>query len=162
MAQTGLRSSVRLLCTGDLVACSVRDRKYAPRMHSKGAKGDRSALVGAYYGAALRQLDFSKAALSSVSGPKLLWLDRCTFAGADLRFATLDGWHFKLCDLTGANLRGASLRGASFAGCDLTGADLRDTDLTYVRFGSVGVGDGAIETRLDRVLCDPGVELSLS
>jgi uncharacterized protein YjbI with pentapeptide repeats len=127
-----------------------------------GEKADRSALASARYGATVRRLDLSQAALSSVSGPKSLRLDRCTFAGADLRLATLDGWFFKLCDLTGVNLRGASLRGASFAGCDLTGADLRDTDLTYVEFRSVGVGDGAIETRLDRVLCDPGVELSLS
>jgi len=100
--------------------------------------------------------------LASVAGPRLLRLDRCTFAAADLRHATLDGWHFKLCDLTGANLRGASLRGASFAGCDLTGADLRDTDLTDARFGSVGVGHGATATRLDGILCDVVVGLSPS
>jgi len=87
-------------------------------------------------------------------------LDRCRFAEADLRHATLDGWRFKLCDLTGANLRGASLRGARFAGCDLTGADLRDTDLTGARFGSVGVGKGALETRVDDALFDPDVDLS--
>ncbi|MFW2514696.1 pentapeptide repeat-containing protein [Demequina sp. SO4-13] len=75
----------------------------------------------------LSGLNLSQASLVSVSGPGTLWLDHCTFAGADLRHATLDDWHFKLCDLTSANLRGASLRGTSFAGCDLTGADLRDT-----------------------------------
>ncbi|MBD8059693.1 pentapeptide repeat-containing protein [Cellulomonas sp. JH27-2] len=119
-------------------------------------------MTSAYNGATLRRVDFSRAALASVAGPRLLRLDRCTFAGADLRHATLDGWRFKLCDLTGANLRGASLRGASFAGCDLTGADLRDTDLTDVWFGSVGVRRGATATRLDGVLCDAGVSLELS
>jgi len=133
-------------------------------MNTEGAgdKAARSALTSAYSGATVRRLDFSGAELTSVSGPRLLWLDRCTFAAADLRHATLDGWHFKLCDLTGANLRGASLRGASFAGCDLTAADLRDTDLTDVWFGSVGVRRGATATRLDGVLCDAGVSLELS
>jgi len=124
-----------------------------------GERADRSALTSHRYSATVRGLDFSGADLTSVSGPKTLRLDRCTFAHADLRHATLDGWTFKLCDLTGANLRGASLRGASFAGCDLTGADLRDTDLTDVRFGSVGVGRGATATRLDRVMRDAGVSL---
>lgn len=164
MAQAGSRGSVGLLHTCDSDAPSVCVREYSPGMNAQGPgeKGDRSALAGASYGTTVRRFDFSKAALSSVSGPKMLRLDRCTFAGADLRHATLDGWHFKLCDLTGVSFRGASLRGAWFAGCDLSGADLRDTDLTDVQFGSVGVGDGAIDTRLDRVLCDPGVELTLS
>ncbi|WP_367304226.1 pentapeptide repeat-containing protein [Demequina muriae] len=120
----------------------------------------RRALASAGYGATISGLDASSSALESLAGPGLLWLDRSRFAGADLRQATLDGWHFKLCDLTGANLRGASLRGASFAGCDLTGADLRDTDLTDARFEPVGAGRGAIATRLDRAMVDPGVKLS--
>lgn len=116
----------------------------------------RGVLSEAFNGETIRGLDFSHASLISVSGPKSLWLDRCTFAGADLRHACLDKWHFKLCDLRGANLRGASLRGAWFAGCDLTGADLRDTDLTYASFESIGVGEGATATQLEGVLSDPG------
>lgn len=69
-----------------------------------------------------------------------LWLTRCSFRGADLRHATLDGCHFKMCDFHGANLRGASLRGATFAGCDLTDTDLRDADLTGARIGLVLTG----------------------
>lgn len=113
-------------------------------------------LSHAYYGATIRDVDFSEATLTSISGPKLLWLNRCTFVGADLRLATLDKWHFTRCDFRGANLRGASLRGAWFTGCDLTGADLRDTDLRYVNFSSAGVGESEIETCLDDVLWDRG------
>ncbi|MGV9426648.1 pentapeptide repeat-containing protein [Streptomyces sp. NPDC003656] len=69
-----------------------------------------------------------------------LRLTRCSFRGADLRHATLDGCGFKLCDFHGADLRGASLRGVSFAGCDLTGADLRGADLTGAHFGRVLTG----------------------
>lgn len=117
----------------------------------------RALISEAYYGANLRGVDFTGASLVSVSGPKVLFLERCTFAGADLRQATLDKWWLKLCDLRGANLRGASLRGARFVGCDLTGADLRDTDLAYATFSSLGVGEGARETRLVGALFDPGV-----
>ncbi|MEV5687387.1 MULTISPECIES: pentapeptide repeat-containing protein [unclassified Streptomyces] len=35
---------------------------------------------------------------------------RCSFIGADLRHATLDGCSFKFCDFSGADARGASLR----------------------------------------------------
>lgn len=134
---------------------------YASRMEAEGSRAahDLAVLKSAGYGAKVRGLDLSRASLLSVTGPNLLWLERCSFAGADLRHATLDGWHFKLCDLTGANLRGASLRGTGFGGCDLTGADLRDTDLRYATFGPVGVGNGAIETCLDRVLHDPEIDL---
>lgn len=130
------------------------------KLAQPGPGDPRGVLSSAHYGATLRGLDLSDAALSSVSGPRVLWLERCTFTDADLRQATLDHWHFKLCDLTGANLRGSSLRGTSFAGCNLTGADLRDTDLTDVRFGSVGVGKGAFVTQLEGALFDPHVEVS--
>jgi uncharacterized protein YjbI with pentapeptide repeats len=88
--------------------------------------------------AALQRQSFDGGDLASVS--LQLWFTRCSFRGADLRHATLDGCHFKLCDLRGANLRGASLRGISLAGCDLTGADLREADLTAARFGQVLTG----------------------
>jgi uncharacterized protein YjbI with pentapeptide repeats len=142
--------------TSDFAYCA-----YASRMEAQGSRAarDLTVLVSAGYGAKVRGLDLSHASLLSVSWPRQLWLERCSFASADLRHATLDGWHFKLCDLTGANMRGASLRGTGFAGCDLTGADLRDTDLRYASFGPVGVGNGAIETCLDRVLHDPSVDL---
>jgi uncharacterized protein YjbI with pentapeptide repeats len=65
---------------------------------------------------------------------------RCSFRGADLRHATLDGCHFKLCDLREVKLSGASMRGVIMAGCDLTGADLRAVDLTGARFGRVLTG----------------------
>ncbi len=70
-----------------------------------------------------------------MNGPD--WHERESFAGADLRQATFDRHHFKMCDLSRADLRGASLRGASFDFCDLRGADLRDADLTYATFGRV-------------------------
>ncbi|GIE77451.1 hypothetical protein Aph02nite_34010 [Actinoplanes philippinensis] len=66
---------------------------------------------------------------------------RKSFAGLDLRHATLDRRFFKLCDFRGADLRGASLRGVSFGGCDLREADLRDTDLSYATFGPVRTHD---------------------
>lgn len=121
--------------------------------------GTRARLVSAPCGATLTGVDFARGALASAHGPALLWLERCTFAEADLRQATLDGWHFMLCDLSGADLRGASLRDTSFAGCDLTEADLRGADLTGVSFAAMGVGAGATGTRLDRVRADPGVVL---
>lgn len=65
------------------------------------------------------------------------WHERESFAGQDLRQATLDGHHFKMCDFSGADLRGSSFRGASFDFCDLRGADLRDADLTDAAFGRV-------------------------
>ena len=63
----------------------------------------------------VRGEDFSDADLTSVAVPGQRWFERCRFAGADLRHATLDRVSFKLCDFSGADLRGASLRGASFA-----------------------------------------------
>lgn len=117
----------------------------------------RHRLAGAHYGETIRAVDFSSADLASISTPALLWLERCLFASADLRHATLNGCHFKLCDLRGANLRGASLRGVSFAGCDLTGADLRDTDLLDTHFGAVGAGRGAKPTRLEGAQFSVGV-----
>ncbi len=122
--------------------------------------GDRETLASARPGARLESIDFSGADLTSVGRQGLMWIDRCSFARADLRQATLGGWYFRFCDLTGANLRGASLRDAHFSACDLTGADLRGADLAGATFGSVGVGKGAKETRLDGVLVDPGVDLS--
>src|SRR5690349_5228405 len=53
-----------------------------------------------------------------------------SFAGQDLRQATLDGAAFKMCDFRGADLRGASIRGAHFMGCDFREADLRNANLT--------------------------------
>lgn len=108
----------------------------------------RRRLSGAYYSQRLHGLDFSGADLSSVATHGLLRLDRCSFRAADLRHATFEGCSFTLCDLSGADLRSASLRGVWFSGCDLTGADLRGADLYDVRLGAVGVGSGAIPTRL--------------
>ncbi|MGY4644855.1 pentapeptide repeat-containing protein [Cellulomonas sp. URHB0016] len=114
----------------------------------------RARLAAARYGQSIRRADFTGELLSSVALPTSMWFDRCRFTRADLRHATLDGAHFKLCDLSGADLRGASLRGASFAGCDLTGADLRGADLFDARVGAVGVGAGAIPTRLGQARLD--------
>lgn len=69
------------------------------------------------------------------------WVTRCSFAGADLRHATLDGSFFTMCDFSKADLRAASLRGASFGGCSFRSADLRDADLNYVRLSRVDTGD---------------------
>lgn len=63
--------------------------------------------------------------------------ERKSFAGEDLRQATLDDCFFKMCDFRGADLRGASLRRTVFAGCDLREADLRGADLTDAEFGYV-------------------------
>lgn len=100
----------------------------------------RSLLAGAHYAQRLRGIDFSGARLDTVRTPDIVWVKRCSFAGADLRHATLDGCHFTLCDMRGVDLRGASLRGASFAGCDLSAAGLRDADLYGASFGSQGRG----------------------
>ncbi|MFD4976997.1 pentapeptide repeat-containing protein [Streptomyces sp. NPDC058424] len=88
---------------------------------------------------ALNGEDFTGQALASAR-PSELRFTRCSFAGADLRQATLDGCSFTFCDLGGADLRGASLRGVSLSGCDLRDADLRDADLTEATFGSVNSG----------------------
>jgi len=101
----------------------------------------RRVLSSAFYSSTVRRQTFDRLDLTSVVfGSGLLWLDRCTFVGADLRQATLDGCHFKMCDFTSAKLRGASARGAAFAGCDMRDADLRDLDLTYAEFSVVTSG----------------------
>ena len=103
-----------------------------------------------------------------------VWHERESFAGRDLRQATLDGHHYKMCDFSGANLRGASLRGTSFSFCDLRRADLRGADLTDATFGRVLTHDpsggrtdvtgacfeGAIlrRTAFDAVLGWPGAD----
>ncbi|MFD0483674.1 pentapeptide repeat-containing protein [Kineococcus sp. GCM10028916] len=119
-------------------------------------RGDRQDLAGAFYGQQLRRVSFAGQDLTSVSIPRLLWLERCSLDGADLRQATLDGMFLKLCTLKGVNLRGASLRGVSFAGCDLTGADLRDADLYGASFGAVNTGDSSGRTVLSGALLDRG------
>lgn len=116
----------------------------------------RRTLTRAHEGQTLRGIDFSEAALDSVAPRGVLRLDRCLFVGTDLRHATLEGCHFKLCDLGRADFRGASLRGASFDGCVLSGADFRGADLFDVSFGSVGVGAGATRTLLDGARFDAG------
>jgi uncharacterized protein YjbI with pentapeptide repeats len=91
------------------------------------------------YGAAVDRQVFDGQDLASVRTQRL-WFARCSFVGADLRHATLDGCSFKMCDFRGANLRGASLRGVSLAGCDLRDADLKDADLTGSHIGHVNTG----------------------
>ncbi|ABS03830.1 pentapeptide repeat protein [Kineococcus radiotolerans SRS30216 = ATCC BAA-149] len=117
-------------------------------------RGDRQSFSRASYGQHLHQVSFAGQDLTSVSIPRLLWLERCSFDGADLRQATLDGMHLKLCTLKDANLRGASLRGVSFTGCDLTGADLRDADLHGASFGAVNTGNSSGRTVLSGALLD--------
>lgn len=102
--------------------------------------------------------DFSGQDLVSVRASGRLRFSRCSFAGADLRHAALDGCSFMFCDLIGADLRGASLRWVNLSGCDLQSADLRDADLTGARLGSVNTGrppHGLTNTtgaRLDRAV----------
>lgn len=115
----------------------------------------RAILADARYGGRVRGVDFSGAGLDTVAMAGLVFVERCTFVGADLRHATLDRCCFLLCDLRGADLRGAALRGARFSACDLSGADLRGADLYDAEFGCVGAGDGAtptvlVGTRFDR------------
>ena len=110
-------------------------------------------LSDAFYGANIRDENFDSVDLNSLSLNRL-WLDRCTFVGTDLRHATLDGCHFKLCDFRNANFRGASVRHATFSGCDLRDADLRDTDLTGASFGSVNTGTEAGRTNLTDACLD--------
>jgi uncharacterized protein YjbI with pentapeptide repeats len=131
---------------------------HAPVVHAADSPTGalRRRLSTVHYGQSLRGVDFSDADLSSVATAGFLGLDRCSFRGADLRHATLDGCSFKLCDLSGANLRNASLRGVWFSGCDLTGADLRDADLYEIHLAAVGVGRGAIPTRLKGALLTSG------
>lgn len=99
----------------------------------------RQRLAELHRYAAVSGEDFTHQDLTSTRTRQLRFA-RCSFQGADLRHATLDGCWFKFCDFSGANLRGASLRGAVLAGCDLRDADLRDTDLTDVRLSSVNTG----------------------
>ena len=131
----------------------------------------REALVARPRYATIRRESYDGMALASVQ-VQSLWFTRCSFRGADLRHATLDGCRFRWCDLRGVNLRGASLRGAMFAGCDLVDADLRDVDLTGARIGRVLTGapphgltdatgvriDGAVlrQVRFDEVVGWPG------
>jgi len=84
--------------------------------------------------------DFAGQDLVSARASGRLRFSRCSFAGADLRHAALDGCSFTFCDLSGADLRGASLRGVRLSGCDLCAADLRDADLTGARLGRVNTG----------------------
>lgn len=60
-------------------------------------RGDRQDFSRASYGQQLRRVSFTGQDLTSVSVPGLLWLERCSLDGADLRQATLDGMHLKLC-----------------------------------------------------------------
>ena len=104
----------------------------------------------------LQALSFDGLDLVSLRLSARLWLDRCSFVGADLRQATLDGAHFKMCDLSGADLRGASLRGTHFAACDFRGADLRGADLRGTSFGWVNTGDGRGRSLLTAAVLDDG------
>lgn len=117
-------------------------------------RGTRHVIARASYGQRLRRVSFAGQDLSSVSAAGLSWLERCSFDGADLRQATLDGMRLKLCTLRNANLRGASLRGVHFAGCDLTGADLRGVDLHGASFSAVNTGDDSGRTVLSGALLD--------
>ena len=108
--------------------------------------GGRAQLLSAT--GTVRRLSFDGLDLVSLRVSDHVRLDRCSFVGADLRQATLDGAHMRMCDLTGADLRGASLRGARFAACDLSGADLRGADLHGTSFGSVNTGDSSGHTVL--------------
>lgn len=116
--------------------------------------GTRGDLAGAGYGQLLRGISFAGVDLTTVSTPALVWIERCSLEGADLRQATLDGAHLKMCDLRGANLRGASLRGTSFVGCDLAGADLRGADLHGASFTAVNTGDHSGRSVLTAALLD--------
>ncbi|MGW5782112.1 pentapeptide repeat-containing protein [Streptomyces sp. NPDC003863] len=99
----------------------------------------RQQLAALHSYAVVNHEDFTDQNLASTRTSQLRFT-HCSFIGADLRHATLDGSSFKFCDFTGADLRGASLREVSLAGCDLRGADLRDTDLTGARLESVNTG----------------------
>ena len=79
--------------------------------------------------AKIEKESFADMTLTSLR-PAGRWFDGCEFAGADLRFATLDSCFFRFCDFSGANLQSASMRGATFAGCNFTDADLSNCDLT--------------------------------
>ena len=111
----------------------------------------RGELAGARYGMSISGRVFDALDLNSVLMNQL-WLDRCSFIGADLRYATIDGCHFMFCDFRDATLRSASMRGAGFAGCDFRNADLRDADLTGTRFGYVRTGSDTGRTDLTGTL----------
>ena len=100
----------------------------------------RERIVTAYSFAEIKDEVFDGEDLASVA-PVQVRFRRCSFRGADLRQATLDGCSFQLCDLRGADLRGASLRSVAFTGCDLREADLRDCDLTGAELSFQHTGD---------------------
>jgi uncharacterized protein YjbI with pentapeptide repeats len=116
--------------------------------------GSREQLLSAAVN--LRALSFDGLDLMSLRLPAQLWLDRCSFVGADLRQSTLAGAHFKMCDFSKADLRGASLRGTRFGGCDFSGADLRGADLHGTSFGSVNTGDQSGRSLLTAIRVDEG------
>lgn len=129
----------------------------------------RARISDAGYGHRFRGEVFDAAQLISVNGPELLWFSRCSFIGADLRQATLDGWFFLRCDFRRADLRGASLRHVRLTSCDLRDADLRSADLSSAEFSQANTGDPATSAMLldgarwdgailDDVLVDPGIE----
>ncbi|GLY16696.1 hypothetical protein Kisp01_37110 [Kineosporia sp. NBRC 101677] len=129
-------------------------------MSRSSSAGTREMLASATYGHSLERLTFDGLQLLSLRLPDLLWLKRCSFVGADLRHATLEGARLILCDLRDADLRGASLRGTAFSGCDLRGADLRGADLRHLRFGSVNTGNADGRTLVTGVRSDRGVDLT--
>lgn len=106
----------------------------------------RELLSALHYSATVKGHTFDGQDLTTVRTPELVWFDRCSFIGTDLRHATLDGCRFKMCSFQGANLRGASLRGAAFSSCDLRDADLRDTDLTGSHFSYSNSGPQPVRT----------------
>ena len=135
----------------DRTQCLLHDGRVAK---SARELGGREQLLSARI--SLRALSFDGLDLVSVRLSAHLWLDRCSFVGADLRQATLDSGHFKMCSFSRADLRGASLRGASFSACDFSAADLRGADLHGTSFASVNTGDDSGRTLLTAVRVDEG------
>lgn len=149
---------------GDWSQCLLEDVRVAK---SARELGSREQLLSAVM--SLRALSFDGLDLVSLRLRAQLWLDRCSFVGADLRQSTLDGAHFKMCDFSEVDLRGASLRGTSFGACDFSGADLRGADLHGTSFGSVNTGTDSGRTlltavrvdkrQLERAIIEPGTHL---
>lgn len=135
----------------DRLQCLLNDVRVAKSARDPGS---REQLLSAVV--RLKALSFDGLDLVSLRLPAQLWVDRCTFIGADLRQATLDGAYFKMCDFSQADLRGASLRGTHFGACDFSGADLRGADLHGTSFGSVNTGDDSGRTVLTAARVDEG------
>jgi Pentapeptide repeats (8 copies) len=97
-------------------------------------------LRGLSYGASVNRQVFDGQDLMSVRTQRL-WSDHCSFVGADLRHATLDGCSFKICDFRDTDLRDADLTGGRLGYVNTGAHPYGLTDITGAKFDNAVLGD---------------------